>query len=196
MKIQNLPALLLIDMQKGIAEPGYYGNERNNPNAETNARKLLDFWRAHQLPIFHIKHCSTTPSSPLVKGKVGNEFMDIVKPLESEPVFEKNVNSAFIGTDLEAVLQQQAIKKVVIVGLTTEHCISTSTRMAANLGFETYLIADAIATFDKVGRDGKTYAAQLVHEIELACLHEEFATVIDADELLEKLKTTVVKESK
>lgn len=188
MNIQDSPALLLIDMQKGISEPGYYGNERNNPDAEINAKKLLDFWRANELPVFHVKHCSTTPTSPLVKGKVGNEFMDIVKPLEGEPVFEKNVNSAFIGTNLEEVLHQQSIQKVVIVGLTTEHCVSTSTRMSANLGFETYLIADAIATFDKVGYDGKRYSAQLVHEIELACLNEEFAKVLSADKMIENFK--------
>lgn len=184
MKNIKPPALLLIDIQKGLDEYEYYGGNRNNLNAEENAGRLLNYWRKNNWPIFHVKHNSTSEKSPLREGKPGNEIKDIVKPMGDEPVFEKNVNSAFIGTDLENQLKNKGIKKLIIVGLTTEHCISTSTRMAANLGFETYLITDATAAFDKTGRDGKKYPAELVHEIEMANLHGEFATVMNTDELL------------
>ena len=178
------PALLLVDIQKGLDEMEYYGDNRNNLDAESNARKLLDYWRANNLPLFHVKHNSTNPNSPLFKGKLGNEIKDIVKPLEDEIVIEKNVNSAFIGTDLQQRLDAQSIQKVIIVGLTTEHCISTTTRMAANLGYETYLIADATAAFDKQNPNGSTFPAQLVHDIAIANLNEEFATVMSTEELL------------
>lgn len=182
------PALLLIDIQKGLDDIDYYGGHRNNLQAETNARKVLDFWRNNKLPIFHVKHNSTNPNSPLVKGKIGNEFKDIVKPLANEPIIEKKVNSAFIGTDLKQKIDKLGIKKVVIVGLTTDHCVSSSARMAGNLGYDTFLVGDATAAFDKIGPNGTKYKAEMIHEIELASIHNEFATVIDCDDLLNSFK--------
>jgi nicotinamidase-related amidase len=184
MNIKDQPALILVDIQKGLDDIEYWGGHRNNPNAEENARKVLDFWRANQLPIFHIKHNSTNPQSRLRPGQAGNDFKEITQPIGNEPVIEKNVNSAFIGTDLKERLENAGISKVVIVGLTTDHCVSTTTRMAGNLGFETYLVGDATATFDKIGADGTRYAAEVIHEINLASLHEEFATVLNTNELL------------
>ena len=184
MNSNSKPALLLIDIQKGLDDIDYYGGHRNNLQAESNARKILDFWRNHKFPIFHIKHNSTNPNSPLAKGRPGNEFKDIVAPLANEKTIEKEVNSAFIGTDLKQQLDKLEIKKVVIAGLTTDHCVSSSTRMAGNLGYDTFLVADATATFDKVGADGTKYKAEMIHEVELASLHNEFALVIKTDDLL------------
>ncbi|MEI9920164.1 MAG: cysteine hydrolase family protein [Bacteroidota bacterium] len=175
------PALLLVDLQKGFSDIAYWGGGRNNPDAETKAGELLQLWRIKDLPVYHVKHCSTTPVSPLRATHPGNEIMDIVKPINGEPVIEKNVNSAFIGTDLEEQLDRAGITKLVIVGMTTDHCISTTTRMAGNLGYETYLVADATATFNKKGFDGKTYPAELIHETAMASLNDEFATVVTSD---------------
>ncbi|PKV50395.1 nicotinamidase-related amidase [Aquimarina sp. MAR_2010_214] len=183
----NNPALLLIDIQKGFENIAYWGGERNNPDAETNMEKLLAFWRAHHLPVFHIKHCSTTPASPLAKGNVGNDFMDFNTPLAHEPIIEKDVNSAFIGTNLKEQLEQKNIDTLVIIGLTTDHCVSTTTRMAGNFGFETYLIEDAVATFNKIGTNGQEYSAQLIHDTAIASLKDEFATIVATETLLNAL---------
>jgi len=188
MNSASKPALLLIDIQKGLDDIDYYGGHRNNLQAESNARKVLDFWRNNKLPIFHVKHNSTNPNSPLVKGKIGNEFKDIVKPLANEAIIEKEVNSAFIGTDLQQKMDKLGIEKVVIVGLTTDHCVSSSARMAGNLGYDTFLVGDATAAFDKVGPNGTKYKAEMIHEIELASIHNEFATVIASDDLLKSFK--------
>ncbi len=184
---ENNPALLLIDIQKGFEDIDYWGGERNNLNAEENMETLLTFWRANDLPIFHIKHCSTNPNSPLVKGKPGNNFMDFNIPNEYEPVIEKDVNSAFIGTNLKEQLQDKKINTVVIVGLTTDHCVSTTTRMAGNLGFTTYLIEDAVATFNKTGTNGQHYSAQLIHDTAIASLKDEFATILSTESMLDML---------
>jgi nicotinamidase-related amidase len=176
--LSDRPALLLIDIQKGFSDIAYWGGGRNNPDAEANASELLKLWRRNRLPLYHIKHCSTNPASPLRPTHPGNEFMDLVTPMPGEAVIGKNVNSAFIGTDLKEQLDRAQIKKLVIVGLTTDHCISTTTRMAGNLGYETYLVADATATFNKKGFDGKIYDAELLHQTALASLNEEFAQVV------------------
>jgi nicotinamidase-related amidase len=182
-----MTALLLIDIQTGLQEIEFYGTERNNPEAETNARKILDVFRSKNWPIFHVQHCSTNPDSPLHPSKKGHALHPLVAPMKGEPIIQKNVNSAFIGTDLESRLKAQNISDLVIVGLTTEHCVSTSVRMAANLGFNVTLISDATAAFDKIGADGKRYSAETIHQTNLAVLKDEFAEVVSTATLLKKL---------
>lgn len=177
-------ALLLIDIQKGFENTAYWGGNRNNPDAEFKASKLLAHWRKMGMPVYIIKHCSVNPGSPLVKGKPGNELADLIRPLESELVIEKNVNSAFIGTDLYDILKKNNIEKVVIAGFTTNHCISTTARMSGNLGFETYVVSDACVSFDTAGHDGKKYSAEVIHDISLASLNREFAEIMTTDEIL------------
>ncbi len=184
---ENKPALLLIDIQKGFDDIKYWGGERNNPDAEKNMEIILNLWRKNELPVFHIKHCSTNPISPLSKKNPGNDFQDFNTPLVNEPIIEKEVNSAFIGTDLQQQLNDHKIDTLVIVGLTTDHCVSTTTRMAGNFGFKTYLIEDAVATFNKVGTNGQEYSAQLIHDTAIASLKDEFATIISTDIIVDMI---------
>jgi len=179
-------ALVVIDIQKGFDNPRW--GRRNNPQAETNIGKLLEAWRSERMPIIHTQHCSKKPDSPLRQGAPGNEIKEVAAPLPGEPVLKKNVNSAFIGTDLESRLTQGRIETVVLVGLTTDHCVSTTARMAANLGFETYVVSDATATFDRTGSDGMTYVAEQIHAVNLASLNKEFATIINTQTLLNQLR--------
>jgi nicotinamidase-related amidase len=181
MKLDNT-ALLIIDVQKGFDNP-FWGN-RNNPQAELNITLLLNKWREQASPIIHIQHCSTSVNSPLHPENPGNDFKDEVLPLEHEVVFTKTVNSAFIGTKLQEHLEGNGIQSLVIVGLTTDHCVSTTTRMAGNLGFEVFLVSDATATFDREGHDGKNCTAEEIHNIHLTSLHGEFCKVISAKEIL------------
>ncbi|MGH2646977.1 MAG: cysteine hydrolase family protein, partial [Ginsengibacter sp.] len=162
--------------------------KRNNLNAEENASELLWLWRENNLPVFHIQHCSSNLASPLHETNTGNEFKDLVKPLNNEPVIKKNVNSAFIGTNLKEQLDKAKITMLVIVGLSTDHCISTTTRMAGNLGFDTFVVSDATATFNKKGLEGQNYSADLIHETALASLNGEFATIVTTGFLKEKIK--------
>ena len=112
MKTTNT-ALVLIDIQDGFHDESYWG-ARNNPHAEQNAAKILNAWRTNGLPVFHVKHNSSNPKSKLAPNQPGNEIQNIVKPLPAEPVIEKNVNSAFIGTDLKERLEKQQIKSLVL----------------------------------------------------------------------------------
>ena len=139
------------------------------------------------MPVIHTQHCSSERDSPLRVGVEGNDIKEIASPLPSELVLRKNVNSAFIGTDLESRLRGNYVETVVLVGITSDHCVSTTARMAANLGFDTYVVSDATATFDRTGPDGRNYAAEEIHAANLVSLHKEFATVIDTENLLAKL---------
>lgn len=187
-------ALLLIDIQIGLDDGAFYGGQRNNPNAEGNMARILEQWRNAKGLVFHVQHSSTNPESPLHPAKPGFRIKDGFHPKTGEPLFVKQVNSAFIGTDLEEQLRNKGITTLVVVGLTTNHCISTSVRMAGNLGFETYLVSDATATFDRIGINGEKWDAETLHQTTLASLHNEFATVLNTASLLHVLETDFSQE--
>ncbi len=174
-------ALLIIDVQKGLDDPKF--GQRNNPDAEANMALLLAAWREQARPIIHIQHNSVEPNSPLRPERPGNALKDEVRPMPGEPLFGKTVNSAFIGTELEAYLQGQGVSSLVVVGLTTDHCVSTSVRMAANLGFDVTLVGDGTATFE---RDfaGRRWSAEEMHAVNLASLDGEFCQVRTTAEVL------------
>lgn len=178
--------LLLIDVQKGLDEQSW--GTRNNPQAEENASKLLNAWRQAGMPIIHVRHLSTEAGSPLRPDHPGSEIKPDVQPTSGETVVEKSVNSAFIGTDLRERLHRDGLGTVAILGLTTDHCVSTTARMSENLGFETYVISDATATFDRKVPGGEKVSAQEVHDVSLASLDGEFATVIDTQDMLKILR--------
>lgn len=175
-------ALILIDIQQGMDDP--YLGPRNNLDAEANASRVLKAWREASLPVLHVHHRSVRPQSPLYPGKPGVAVKPEVAPREGEAVFTKTVNSAFIGTDLQTWLEERNIDCVVIAGLTTNHCVDTTTRMAGNLGFHPVLIGDACATNDRVGPEGRVWDAGTIHATTLANLHGEFATVMTTDQVL------------
>ena len=177
-------ALLSVDFQKGFDDPIW--GTRNNQDAEVNIALLLAHWRQQAWPIIHVQHCSVEPNSPLRPGVSGNEFKPEAKPLPAEQVFSKTVNSAFIGTDLKQYLRENGIGCLVIAGLTTDHCVSTTTRMAGNFGFDVILVSDASATFDRKGADGCHYSAEQIHNIHLASLNGEFCTVQTCTEVLNR----------
>jgi nicotinamidase-related amidase len=184
--LPNDAVLLVIDVQKGFDR---YTAEyhRNNPALEANLARLLDAWRASGRPVIYVQHLSKLADSPLRPGQAGSEIKDEVAPRVGEPVVQKSVNSAFIGTSLEADLRSHRRSTLVLTGMQTNLCVSTTARMAGNLGFTTYVVSDATATFDNVGPDGRRWDAQLLHDVALADLHGEFATVLDTASVLRAL---------
>lgn len=196
-------ALLLIDIQNGFVNSTHWGPSRSNPSFEANATRLLSSYRslvsytsqstASPHKIIHVAHSSLSSDSPLHRTAAGFKFQSFAEPLASEDVIEKNVNSAFIGTDLEESLRRHFNGhpgKLYLIGLTTDHCVSTTTRMAGNLGVcdapdgrkgEVVFIEDATATWQK--SEG-SFDAELVHQVHAESL-QEFASVVKTEDVLD-----------
>jgi nicotinamidase-related amidase len=180
--------LLIIDVQKAI-DAGYHAADgpRNNPDAESKIAQLLSAWRRDKRPVIHIRHDSTSTSSAYRPGQIGNEFKDEVAPVAGEPVIPKRTNSAFIGTDIERRLREAGHEALVVVGVSTNNSVETTVRMAGNLGFETYLVADACFTFARRDFHGRLRTADEVHAMSLANLADEYCTVLDTATVLAAL---------
>ena len=174
-------ALLLVDVQKGVDVLQHWGGvtgRRNNPSAEPNMLKLLEAWRKAGHTVAFTRHDSREAASPLKFSLPTGEQKPGFETRNGEIVVEKDVNSGFIGTSLEVQLRRGGINRLVIAGFFTNMCIETTTRMAGNLGFDTYLVHDCCATSNRIGIDGTDYEPEQVHDMTVANLHGEFCTAI------------------
>lgn len=180
-------ALVIVDVQNAFGDKKW--SNRNNLHAKENISKILRLCRENDWLIIHIQHTSDNPDSLFYPGNNGFSIKEIVKPIEDEVIVKKKVNSSFIGTNLEEYLKVNKISTVVITGLTTPHCVSTTTRMSGNLGFNTYLISDATAAFGLSDHNDNYYNPETIHNVSLATLHDEFATVLTTEQLINNVIT-------
>lgn len=181
---QNVP-LLVIDVQKAFEHPSW--GKRNNLSAEENIATLIKCWNDNDGVVIYVKHLTENKDSLFYHKSESSEFRDMISPEKKDIVITKNVNSAFIGTDLEETLRKMDCKSIVITGLTTNHCVETTTRMAGNLGFHPVLVSDATATFERTTKAGLTYSAQEIHEMTLVNLEGEFAEIKTTEEILQEM---------
>ena len=153
-------ALLIVDLQKAFDHPKWSG--RNNPEAEANVARLLTAWRATGRPVVHVQHLYREPDSPYRPGQPGCDFKDEVRPQAGECVVQKSTNNAFIDTGLGPFLDDRGIDTLVVTGVVTNNCVEATVRMAGNLGYRTYLVADATATVGRTDLDGRHWTAEEV----------------------------------
>lgn len=187
-----LPAgatLLVIDVQQAIDAP-YWAKDgpRNNPDAEATIAALLAAWRRAGRPIIHVRHDSREPNSAYRPGQPGNDFKPAVRPLPGETIVPKLTTSAFVGTGLERRLREAGSDTLVVCGVITNNSVETTVRMAACLGFKTWLVADGCFTFARRDWNGAWRSAEEVHALSLANLAGEYAEIVTADKVLEAVR--------
>ena len=169
-------ALLIIDMQRDFVEPGGFGEALGNDvsllrKAIAPTRRVLDAARRKGLLVIHTREghradLSDLPQSKklrgrlkagigdpgpmgriLVRGEHGHDIIDELKPAAGEPVVDKPGKGAFYATDLEATLRHHDIRQLVVCGVTTEVCVSTTVREANDRGYDCLVLADCVASY-------------------------------------------------
>ncbi len=180
-------ALLVIDAQRGVNFHAHWGGScghRNNPQAEDRIAELLAAWRELGRQVNFTLHNSREAASPLKIALDSGEPLPGLEPLPGEHVVVKDVNSGFVGTDLEISLRRAGISRLVVAGYFTNMCVETTVRMAGNMGFDVYLAHDACAAGNRVGPHGQEFDAETVHRMSVANMHGEFCTALTAAEAI------------
>ena len=184
-------ALLVIDAQQGVNLHAHWGGSnghRNNPDAEVHIGNLLNAWRTSQLPVYFTLHNSREAASPLKLSLASGNSISGLEPMAGERVIVKDVNSGFVGTDLELRFRRDGIRRVVVAGFFTNMCVETTVRMAGNMGFDTYLAHEACAAGNRRSPAGTEFDAETVHRMSVANLHAEFCTALNSEMLVTLLK--------
>ena len=176
--------LLPIDMQQAFDSAPW--PRRWNKDVDANGLALLAAWRSAGRPIIHVRHDSVQPGSSLAPGAPGNAFRPGFEPQDGEALVRKSVNSAFIGTDLDLRLKRLGAKHVVVFGISTDMCVSTTVRTGANMGWDMVLVPDACDCFDLPDGSGGTIPAEEVQRAHVATLAFEFARTLSTAELTER----------
>ncbi|MGC3002464.1 cysteine hydrolase family protein [Streptomyces sp. G35A] len=192
MDIAENAALVVVDVQRGFEDLGFWG-ARNNPGADDNIASLIDVWQASGRPVVFVRHDSVNPRSPLRPGQEGNGFKEYVEARRgkggaaAELLVTKSVNSAFYGSpDLDAWLKGAGISQVVLAGIQTNMCVETTARMGGNLGYDVVVAFDATYTFDLEGPFGWRRGADEVARASAVSLHGGgFARVVTTGEVVD-----------
>jgi nicotinamidase-related amidase len=203
-------ALLVIDMQRDFCAPGGYAAQAGLDISLLRApiaaiQRLLNCARGLGLLVLHTRegHRPDLADLPeakrrraeqagapigsqgplgrlLVRGEYGHELIDELQPLPGEPVIDKPGYSAFASTDLDLLLRNRGISELLICGVTTEVCVSSTLRSAVDLGYACTLVSDAC---------GSAYPQ--LHAAALAMVDVEggvFGRVCDSQQLIGELE--------
>lgn len=175
-------ALLIVDIQNDYF-PGGRMELVGSLEAGAEAGRLLRAFRERGEPVIHVQHISKRPGATFfLPDTEGAKIHESVAPLPSETVVTKHFPNGFRETALLEILRSAEIKRLVIAGMMTHMCIDTTTRAAADMGFENVLAHDACATRD-LGFGAAKVAARDVQTAFIAALNGAFAKALSAKEI-------------
>ena len=184
-------ALLVVDIQDSFKAIPSRWEQRNNPRFEENVDRLIQAWRGASLPVIFVLHTDPDPgfdtASPFFK------LMDFLKPEPGEPVILKNTRNAFTSTNLQEMLREKGVERLVVTGISTEQCCETTTRVAADLGFDVDFVTEATRTFPITDEaTGEVLSTdEIVRRTEMV-LRGRFARIATVDGLVKELAEAAV----
>jgi nicotinamidase-related amidase len=178
-------ALLVIDAQDSFKK-GPRWERRSNHAFEKNIDTLVQAWRKAKLPVFFVLHNDSDPG--FRPGDPEVRLMSFIDRHDDEPLLTKNTRNAFTSTDLQKRLDTLGVNRVVVTGIQTEQCCETTTRVAADLGFDVDFVTEATMSFpirnSETGEELST--DEIIRRTEFV-LRDRFARIARVDDLVEEL---------
>lgn len=176
-------ALIVVDIQNDYFPQGKWPLVGADAAAD-NAARLIAAFRATGDPVVHIRHEFTSDDAPFfTPGSEGAKLHPKVLNRADEPVVLKHFVNSFRETELQAVLDEQAITDLVVVGSMSHMCVDGITRAAADMGYAVTVIHDACASRD-LEFNGLTVPAAHVHAAFMAALGFAYASVVSTEQFL------------
>lgn len=150
-QLDDVPALLVIDLQKGIA-----GLPTVHPASEIIGRsaQLARAFRKHNLPVVLVNVNGMAPGrteAGMPKFAFPPDWTELVPELDQQPgdiLITKQRWGAFIGTGLDEILRQRGVTQVLIAGIATTAGVESTARSAHELGYHVVLVTDAMTDRD------------------------------------------------
>lgn len=184
-------ALVVIDVQEAFDDPRW--GRRNNRDADRNIADLVDAFGNAGLPVVFVQHRSGKPGSLFHPDNPGHAFKDYLRTSAPDLLVTKSVHSSFHGTpDLHRWLAGSGTGRLVISGITTNHCCETTARVAGDLGYDVLFALDATHTFDRTGPYGYVVTADELARTTATNLDGEFATVVSTHHVIDLLQASEV----
>lgn len=133
-------ALLVVDVQKGVVAEAH-----RRDDVVANISALVDKARDEQVPVVWVQH---NDDGGLARESEDWQLVPELKRDVSEPLVEKRYGDSFEDTDLEDVLAQLGIGRLVVAGAQTDECIRSTLHGAVVRGYDATLVSDAHTTED------------------------------------------------
>lgn len=183
-------ALLVIDAQDSF-KAGARWALRSNHDFERNNDALIRAWREASLPVIFIMH--TDPDEAFRPTSPHFRLMSFIQRREDEPLLIKTTRNAFTSTNLQARLDALGVTRVVVTGIQTEQCCETTTRLAADLGYDVDFVTEATCTFPIVNRETgeELRTAAIIHRTEFV-LRGRFARIVKVVDLVAEVEGAAV----
>ena len=132
-------ALVVIDVQRDVVANAFLRDE-----VIVNISGLVDRARKEGVPIFWVQHSD----DELVKGSEGWAYVDELRMGDGEPAVHKQFGDSFEGTNLDELLQESGVERLVVCGAQTDACIRSTIHGAFTRGYDVTLVSDAHTTED------------------------------------------------
>src|SRR5437773_2461181 len=183
-------ALLVVDAQDSF-KVGPRWERRSNGDFERHVDALIRAWRDASLPVIFIMH--TDPDEGFQTTSPHFRLMDFIRRRDDEPLLIKNTRNSFTSTDLQRRLTALGVTRVVISGISTEQCCETTTRVAADLGYDADFVTEATCTFPIVNSETgeELSTADVIQRTEFV-LRGRFARIARVRELVAEVEGAAV----
>jgi nicotinamidase-related amidase len=132
-------ALLVIDVQNGVV-----GAAHERDAVVANVAGLVERARLESVPVVWVQHSD----EGLERGSEEWQIVPELAPDPAEPLIEKHYGDSFEDTDLEHVLSDLGVGRLVVAGAQTDMCIRSTLHGAFARGYDTTLVSDAHTTDD------------------------------------------------